>query len=327
MPRPRPAPERDERWALLLAAQHGIVNVAQLRQFGISPDRCAAHVAARRWRGVLPRVYATFTGPLLPDALISAALLYGGPAAILSHRTAAERWGLLPTSSGPVHLTVPYRHSAVSQAPLVVVHRSRAHRHIVVATDPPMTSSADTAIDVSVAEPTARAARQMLTTILATGRVRPATVRRRLVERPPLRYHKALAEALRLVSDGVLSVLEERYAVDVEQRHGLPAARRQAPVIVDGRTLYEDVVYDEAGAPLTVRLDGRMHLIDEIAFRDRRRDNAAELAGRARLVFGWQEVSGDACGVAAEVAAVLYRIGWIGVLRPCSRCSGGAVSA
>jgi hypothetical protein len=122
------------------------------------------------------------------------------------------------------------------------------------------------------------------------------------------------------VRDGVQSVLEELYAVEVEEAHGLPPGRRQAPYAVDGVTLFEDVVYDGVGVPLTVRLDGRTHLVNSVAFRDRRRDNAAELAGRSRLTFGWRDLSADPCGGAVEVADVLRRRGWSGRPVPCPRC-------
>ena len=127
-----------------------------------------------------------------------------------------------------------------------------------------------------------------LTQLLTGGRVPPIEVARRLEERPPRRYRRALAGAVRLVRDGVQSVLEELYAVEVEEAHGLPKGDRQSPHVVDGVTLFEDVVYDSVGVALTVRLDGRTHLIDSVAFRDRRRDNAAELAvGR-----GWSSGGG-----------------------------------
>ncbi|MDQ5855117.1 MAG: hypothetical protein M3302_02085, partial [Actinomycetota bacterium] len=58
-----------------------------------------------------------------------------------------------------------------------------------------------------------------------------------------------------------------------------------------------------------------------VAFRDRRRDNAAELAGRARLVFGWRDLREDPCGATREVLAVLRRHRWQGPTRPCPRCS------
>lgn len=319
MPQLRSSLEHHPCWAALLQAQHGVVEVTQLADLGATTELIAAHVAAKRWQQPLPRVYVTFTGPLPRPSRIAAALCYGGPPAILSHRTAAEEWGMLPADAGPIHITMPYTSSAVHQ-PGVRVHRSRAYEHILVAADPPRTSRADTAIDVAVEEPTARQARVALTQLLTGGRVRPLEVERRLQERPPRRYRRALAGALRLVREGVQSVLEEMYAVDVEEAHGLPKGHRQAPHIVDGVTLFEDVVYDAAGFELTVRHDGRTHLIADVAFRDRRRDNAAELAGRSRLVFGWRDLAADPCAGADDVAQVLRRRGWSGQLRRCSRC-------
>jgi hypothetical protein len=90
---------------------------------------------------------------------------------------------------------------------------------------------------------------------------------------------------------------------------------------VDGRLLWEDATYDHVGVSLTVRLDGRRwHSAPGVAFRDRRRDNAAELAGRHRLVYGWRDVSADPCAVAREITTVLRRCGWTGPLRPCTSC-------
>jgi hypothetical protein len=271
-------------WARLLTAQAGVFHVRQLRPFGVGPATIVAMTNAVRWQRVVHGVYATFTGPLPRPSSIAAALLYGGAAAVLSHRTAAEEWSLLPPTDRPIHITVPYGTSAITQPGLVIVHRSRAYRHIVVDADPPRTSRADTAVDVAVEEPDARQARAMLTQLMVNG-VRPIDVERRLLERPPRRYRTSLAAAVRLVREGALSPLEELYAIEVEEAHGLPAAKRQAPLQVDGVVLWEDAVYDHVGVPLTVRLDGRMHVLSRVAFRDRRRDNAAELAGRSR----WRE--------------------------------------
>lgn len=306
-------------WDRIDSVQHGVTDLVQLRSAGVTRDMIVAAVEAGRWQWVLPRTYATFTGPLPPEAKVEAARRYGGAAAVLSHRTAAEHWGMVPPSGGPVHITLPYGASAVSQPPLVIVHRSRAFAHIVVAQEPPLTSRADTVLDMAVAEPDVRAAQRMVTSLLVTGRVRPVEVEQRLVERRPPRYGRALARSVALVRHGVHSVLEECYAVDVEAAHGLPDGRRQGAVHVDGVTLFEDVMYD-VGAGLTVRLDGRTHLLRSVAWRDRRRDNAAELAGRARLTFGWRDVSTDPFGVAGEVVTVLHRGGWAGEPVRCARC-------
>lgn len=203
----------------------------------------------------------------------------------------------------------------------MVVHRSRAQAHIVVRTDPPRTSRADTALDLAVGEPSAPDAARRLVAVVTTGRVPLSEVRARLELRRPRRYRRALVGAVTLMADGVQSALEHRYAVDVELAHGLPTVVRQAPLVVDGRTLFEDCDYSATGVPLLVRLDGRQyHSAPEVAFRDRRRDNAAELAGRPRLSFGWVDVTGDACGVAREVATVLRRGGWTGTTT-CPACS------
>lgn len=316
-PDPPPAVSWDQ-WCRLIVAQHGVLAHDQLRALGVSKGAIAANVAAGRWRRVWRGVIWMATGPLPRLAAQSAALLYAGPTALLSHRTAAEDWGMVRVGAGPVHLTVPYRCSAISQLPDLVLHRSRAFEHIAVATDPPRTSRADTVLDLAVSEPDARAAMRCFVALAAQGRVPVRDLQRRMAARPPRRYRRALADALALLAGGVQSALEQRYACDVERAHGLPSALRQAPLVVDGRTLWEDAVYDHLGIPLTVRLDGRhVHSVPEIAFRDRRRDNAGELARRHRLSFGWPEVDAESCQVAVELFTVLRREGWHGPVRPC----------
>jgi hypothetical protein len=313
-------PSRTNMWEQLVRDQHGLLDTDQLRLLDIGPGVIAANLRAQRWRRVLPRIYATFTGPLSREARITGALLYGGLRALLSHTTAAEEWRMLALDPlAPAHITVPYGCSAVSQPPHVVVHRSRAFPHLMVATDPARTSKADTVLDLATSEPDARTGMRRFIALATRGRVPVRELQRRLEERRPRRYGRALTDALRLLADGVQSALEQRYASDVESAHMLPIGQRQRPIVVDGRTFWEDVSYDMIGIPLTVRLDGRaFHDAPEVAFRDRRRDNAAELAGRHRLVYGWDEVTRDPCGVAAEVAAVLHRAGWLGQLRRCT---------
>ncbi|MGB8994331.1 MAG: hypothetical protein WCC65_03360 [Pseudonocardiaceae bacterium] len=246
-------PSRAAIWRQLIRDQHGLIDTDQLRLLDFGPGVIAANIEAQRWRRVLPRVYATFTGPLIREARITAALLYGGPLALLSHTTAAEEWRMLTFDADvPVHITVPYGSSAVSQAPHVVVHRSRAFPHLMVATDPARTSKADTVLDLATSEPDARAGMRRFVALATRGRVPVRELQGRLEERRPRRYGKALGDALRLLADGVQSALEQRYACDVELAHALPTAQRQHPVVVDGRRLWEDVTYDGIGIPLTV---------------------------------------------------------------------------
>ncbi|WP_315769523.1 type IV toxin-antitoxin system AbiEi family antitoxin domain-containing protein [Rhodococcoides kroppenstedtii] len=325
--------------------QAGLFTQSQVTVCGYSRSRVRRHIESGRWVIVLRGVYAVAAGPLDREQTLRAALLYGGAHALLSHHTAAEEWGFVrrATSLQPVHVTVPYGRSARCQAPTsvrgrstntapvarvgstvhpgVVVHRSRAYPYVVHGSALPRTGAADTAVDLATAEPTAREAMSTLVSVVSTGVVTVGAVRTRLVQRRPYRYRAALNRAVEFLTDGVASVLELAYAVEVEEAHGLPRARRQSPVTVDGRTLFEDVDYSPHGADLIVRLDGRrFHSTSAVAFRDRRRDNAAELAGRPRLVYGYDEVVRDPCGVAAEVATVLRREGWVGE-SGCARCA------
>ncbi|WP_260478946.1 hypothetical protein [Kibdelosporangium aridum] len=266
-------------------------------------------------------VYATFTGELPRAARLSAALLYGGPEATLSHYTAAEEWGMVPIRDGPVEITVPYNCSATSQPDRVIVHRSRALRFTVRNYVPPRTSRVDTIIDLATSQSTPEEAVDTVIDLVGRSGVTVTELRTVLELRKAYRHRKALDRAAELIAGGLMSILEAEYLREVELAHSIPPADRQVPFTVDDRVLWEDATYDSLGVPLTVRLDGRTHhSTPGVAFRDRRRDNAAELAGRSRLVYGWHEVHKDPCGVASEVLAVLRRAGWSGGNR-CSRCS------
>ncbi|UOT04738.1 type IV toxin-antitoxin system AbiEi family antitoxin domain-containing protein [Rhodococcus opacus] len=329
-------------WQSILDAQDGVVTTEQLRAHGVSATALRHRVVSGQWLRVLPRVIAVTNGPLTRPMALSAALLYGGRA-ILSHRTAAEEWGLLRVDdpSAPVHITVPYNCSAVNQGQTVrspgsprptsvgnalvhggvVVHRSRAFEHISVPFRRPRTSLADTVIDLAVSEATPREAALRFIEAATSGKVHVEVLRRKLEVRRPHRYATDIADAVMLLGDGVQSALEHRYALDVERAHGLPSGKRQMPHVVDGRILYEDVDYSPMGVPLIVRLDGQQyHSAQQSRFRDRRRDNAAELADRPRLVYGWDETTRDPCGVFEEVRRVLVREGWADMSRRCPAC-------
>ncbi|KAA0021858.1 hypothetical protein [Antrihabitans cavernicola] len=325
----------------LLNTHSGLVTYPHLRRLGYTRDRIEHEVTAGRWQRVLYGVYAVTTGPLNRQMVLDSALLYGGGGAVLSHGTAATLWGIQRIDeTDPVHITLRYGRSAVSQAPSrisrtdqpapfigelrhpgVVVHRSRALTHIAVEREFPCTSRADTVLDMAVLEPTPKAAYATLIACATNGGVRPDLLLQRMQDRKPRRYIKAIASAIDLLRDGVQSMLEFHYAIDVEKAHGLPRAMRQSPVVVDGRTLYEDVEYPMTSSQLIVRLDGRLaHSFRDIVFRDRRRENAAEIAGKHSLVFGWEEVHDQPCAVAAEVRLVLVRGGVDLGPNPCPNC-------
>jgi len=313
--------ENPEEWRRLVSAQDGLVTRRQALAHGWTPDAITAQIDGGRWtlrkRGVL----ATFTGPLTPEARRRAALLFvPGPAA-LSHGSAATLLGLRrKDEGGPVHVTVPYGSSARGCHD-VVVHRSRAFAHITVDDDPPHVGKAHTILDLAVDARGAREAMRVLTALAAAARV-PAQLLEGAIElRRPRRYLRPLRDAVTLLRDGVCSVLEADWALDVEGAHGLPAPTRQFSVVVEGRRLAEDLLYAMPRGELIVRLDGwRYHADKTTARNDRARDNAAELAHRARMTFGWEEVHHEPCTAADLVGLRLRELGWDDELQRCTSC-------
>lgn len=319
----------------IINQQHGIISRSQLHRAGATDAMIEWRMDRGIWRRVLRGVYTVTTGPLTRQAQLEAALVACGGAGALSHETAAEQWGFddsLVRVTPVVHVTRPAggsgrprSASTVVEAripltppflsgtelhPGVVVHRSKALRHIVVGTDQPRVSRADTVIDLAAAQPSPHQAFALILRLGASRAVRLDDLRTRLALRQPWRYRRVVDEAVETLTTGVHSVLEAEFVIRVERPFGLPTPTRQAPVVVDGVTRYEDLVYENAGGRLIVRLDGkRFHLADEVRFRDRRRDNAAELAGDRRLVYGWEDVTQAAEGVAREILTILTRMG------------------
>jgi very-short-patch-repair endonuclease len=155
----------------------------------------------------------------------------------------------------------------------------------------------------------------------ATGRRRTTGERllAAMARRKKMRWRADVMAALGDVGTGILSLLERRYAYNVERAHGLPAARRQARVRQRTGNVYLDNWYEEYR--LCVELDGTAaHPADE-QWRDKRRDNWNLVhADVVTLRFDWSDVTGQRCQTASDVAVRLRRNGWRGHFRPCPRC-------
>jgi very-short-patch-repair endonuclease len=93
--------------ARIAAVQHGVVEVGQLRAAGISKDSVWKAVKAGRLHRVFRGVYAVGHAGLSSEGMWMAAVLASGDGAVLSHRSAAELWQLLPRRDGPVDVTIP----------------------------------------------------------------------------------------------------------------------------------------------------------------------------------------------------------------------------
>jgi hypothetical protein len=298
-------------WKETAAAQAGILSCRQAFDAGLSRAMIRSRLAAGRWQRVHPGVLATFDGPLSRLARLWAAVLVAGADAVLSHETAAELHGLPCRSGSTVYVSVPLDRRVVAP-PGVVVRRS-AHavsgRH--PALDPPRTRIEDTVLDLVDAARELDTAMAWLARAVAARLTTPARIRASACARCRLRWRRDVLATLADVDAGCHSVLELHYMRRVESAHQLPPGHRQ-----HRRTgWYDDVYY--TGYGVCVELDGRLAHPSDQRFRDHRRDNAATVAGGRVLRYGYADVTGRPCAVAAEVASVLVAAGWRGLPRRC----------
>ena len=253
----------------LARRQHGVVTTAQLLQAGFGRNAIAAKVA-RGWLRRLHRgVYAV--GALENELTApTAALAAYGPNAIISHRTAATIWGLLPTRpADPIHITL--LNANRRSRPGVRVHRAQRaetrRRHGLRVTSP-----AQTLADLPPHE-LERAYNEALVLGLTTHQ--------------EVRRHAARSPALRAVvedSPGMTRSKMERALRALIKQAGLPAP--QSNVKLHG---YEVDLY-WPDHRLAVEFDGWSTHSSRTAFeRDRLKDAALMLAGeRVMRVTGRQ---------------------------------------
>lgn len=239
-----------------------------------------------------------------------AAVLAAGDGATLSHRSAAELWKLTDEPGELVHVTVPSVRR-VSRIPGVVIHRSSRiaqAAHPVLA--PPRTRVEETILDLVDGAETVDEVIGWLTRGLGRRLTVQEKLRPALAQRRRIRWRAELTEFLSADLAGVLSVLEYRHFRYVEQPHGLPPRKRQFWFRQGRRSGYRDTLYEEYG--LVVELDGQIAHPAEAKWRDARRDNIAAAWGLTTLRFGWRDVTVKPCETAAQVAAVLARLGYAG---------------
>lgn len=179
---------------------------------------------------------------------------------------------------------------------------------------PPRLSVEDTVLDLceSCSEPevvgwVSAAVQRRLTT--------PERLQRRMTGRPRVRHRALIAKLLKDVAVGAESPLEVAYLNGVERAHDLPRGVRQ---LNPGSGYRTDVDYDPY--PLLVELDGRLGHEEMGRFRDMDRDNVHVVLGRATLRYGHADVFTRPCAVAWQVADVLVRCGWGGLMTRCPRC-------
>jgi hypothetical protein len=230
-----------------------------------------------------------------------AAVLAAGPAAALSHRSAAALWDLRSSASRRVEVTAARQHKRSG----IEVHRARLEPDESTKVDGiPVTTVARTLLDLAAVLPlsqleraTERAEALQLTDVVPLDA---------LLERH--RGQRGTAALRKIVKDRVLPALtrsevEDRFLTFLDV-HGLPRPEVNADLHLDGRWFEVDFLWRDQR--LIVELDGHQTHGTRAAFeRDRERDRILQAHGWRVIRITWRQLHEHPDAVAADLARLL----------------------
>ena len=284
----------------------GVFTRREAMALGCPPRTLTRRVNDGVFVRLVPGVYALPGLATRADVLLRAAGAHFG--AIVSHRSAARMHGLKPVGKSPLEVTVTHR--GTNRFPGVLVHQTTdlIPDHVTVIGGTQVTNPERTVIDLAQVVSLERLAR-ILDNALASSLVDVSSLanmcaalsrkgKTGMSKLKPLvaqRTGKPVAET---------SELEAHMSTLIE-RAGLPKPVKEfkAPWLrpIAGRV---DFAFIEQ--KVLVECDGRRWHTKFDAFEvDRRRDNAAQLAGWIVLRFTWRMVVDNPMEVVAEVREAL----------------------
>jgi very-short-patch-repair endonuclease len=302
------APEHVAPLDALVQAQHGLVTTAQAIKT-LGPSRKQRWVAERRLVSVQPGVFRMAGAPETWHQSVHAAAL--SAQAVVSHRSAAELWGVIQPA-GYVDISVrPPSHPRLR--PPAIAHRiADLHPELAVEREGlRLTDPVRTIIDLglvlpkwSVSDALSRALTTRLLSVEEVQTLRDALGRR---GRNGTGVVRELLEERSLMLGGEESLLEKRFQ-DMARRHDLPAPVIQHEVWHSGRFVARvDAAYPER--KLAVEVDGYRHHSSPDAFqRDRTRQNRLVALGWTVLRFTWDDVVRRPQTVAQTIREAVERL-------------------
>jgi very-short-patch-repair endonuclease/predicted transcriptional regulator of viral defense system len=289
----------DAEIARLAEGQHGVVSRGQLVALGLTPRKVQRRLAAGRLHPLHRGVYCVGHRVLSREGRWLAAVLAGGPGAVLSHMPAAALWGIVATPAGRVDVTVGAERR---QRQGIRFHRAAIGAdEVTTERGVPVTTPARTLLD--------------LAKTLDQHRLHRAIDRaeqHRLTGHHPLdelltRYPKAPGAAkLRAITEQgsigdtvTRSELEDRFLQFLDA-HGLPRPEMNQRI----KEIEGDCVWREHR--LMVELDGRATHQTTAAFeRDRERDRLLQSHGWRVIRLTWRQLHKDTARVKSDLSRLL----------------------
>lgn len=285
--------------AAIAARQWGVVTRAQLLEAGLSE----AVIARMLREGLLvplhAGVYAVGHAALRVEAFWFAAILACGAGTVLSHRSAAELWGLGHVRGRVVDVTAP--RARRRRAGIVAHQNALDAADVTAARGIPVTTVERTLLDLAGVLSTDDLARTVEQAIRLRryDRARLDQAMARARGRRELRPLRAVLDDLDPVRARSRFELEVR-ALSLVERAGLPMPRVNEDV--EGH----EVDFHWPRARLVVELDSRTWHTDPTAFEaDRRRDADLQAAGWRVVRITWRQLSDDPAWVVQRIGDLL----------------------
>jgi very-short-patch-repair endonuclease len=284
-----------------------VVSREQLLGHGWSKDEISWRLGTGRLHRLRAGVYAVGHRVISKEGWWMVAVLASGPAALLSHHTAAALWGIRGYSGGAMHVTVHHRSTSTN-----VIRRhfsSVPENERTVEAGIPTTSVHRTIFDlaatVSVDDVIA-----MIKEAEYGNRYDHLSLPHLLDRYPSKRGSRKLRAALRRIIEEppgrTGSKLEERFAPFL-RRHRLAPPRFNDLIVLDGKNYVVDCHWPDRRQ--IVELDGWDGHSSRSAFRDdRARDRALHVAGYSVIHLTWNQLDDEPEGIASDLRRLLPEI-------------------
>jgi hypothetical protein len=291
----------ERRIAVIAGRQHGVIARWQLLDFGLTRTQIERRLRAGRLHGIHRGVYAVGHDNLSRHGRWKATTLTA-EGACLSHRSAAELWGMVEPRGGAIHITAPRK---VAGRPGLRPHRAtRPRGELTIRDGIAVTSVARTLLDLAAAggrRPFERALREATFLRLPGRGELPALIAR--YRGAPGTAVAARALATRLYAKRIRSDLEADFIELLEDR-GLPLPETNVIVAAGGQRFEVDCLW--RAERLIFELDGgAAHEIPEQRELDLLRDGLLQLEGFDVHRVSRLRFDRDPDGVDSQVRAAL----------------------
>lgn len=289
----------DRAIAELAAHQHGVASCRQLLALGLTARQIGAWADRGRLHRVHGGVYAVGHAAIGPRGRWLAAVLRGGPGAVLSHRSAGVLWGVVSQCAGPIEVTVrsgkaPPAGVRFHRLPLAVDERDSVDGIPVTGPGRTLCDLASVLGRPAVARALREAEIQRLGGLLSMSDV---------LARYPCRRGSATARAVLADQAEPFGVTRDDFEADVLaliEAAGLPRPRVNPVLRIGDGTVEPDFAWDDAR--VLVELDGReVHLTPQAFERDRARDRMLQARGWRTVRVTWRQARFDARAVVADL--------------------------